>query len=512
MGGSIAAAYTAWRNQERVMQVAGGVTETLTARGETLLQSLALLGDKFLSNIHDTFIAASPPASLESAVRQSLTGLSDATALSSQTNAAETSQAIAAETSQTSRRMREEAQGRDLSSDESDYEEVPPPQRRRQAPAEQPAVRTSRSGPGSLELNLLRESSPALAPSLVGPLAVGQCVKAKWQRGIDWHAGTITKVCQADTGDGAGTYEVTYDDGDVEMVARRLIKPTPRPSALGHAVAASVPAPAAEPVASVATNAAASDPNAEQIYSQLVNASKEMKSNAGEEAVDVVGPAGWSINWVPRKSRTSSKGDVYFIPPTVGPRINSVTGLKAHLGLVTGACVPARSDVSLAQRFQDDPAGLLGARLSATWPKHNKRYTSEVLMIRKHTIGASEVPLDIEVKYDALVRYESDAVEQWEVIGATPYQHTLLTEPEIKWQRAGSELVGVTTMREYNGKLFAGEVMCWLPACDVEGNVALYKLYHADGDYEDLEEHEVQEGVRVHKEHMAGTAVAEEGA
>ena len=205
MGGSIAAAYTAWRNQERVMQVAGGVTETLTARGETLLQSLALLGDKFLSNIHDTFIAASPPASLESAVRQSLTGLSDATALSSQTNAAETSQAIAAETSQTSRRMREEAKGRDLSSDESDYEEVPPPQRRRQAPAEQPAVRTSRSGPGSLELNLLRESSPALAPSLVGPLAVGQCVKAKWQRGIDWHAGTITKVCQADTGDGAGT-------------------------------------------------------------------------------------------------------------------------------------------------------------------------------------------------------------------------------------------------------------------------------------------------------------------
>lgn len=47
---------------------------------------------------------------------------------------------------------------------------------------------------------------------------------------------------------------------------------------------------------------------------------------------------------------------------------------------------------------------------------------------------------------------------------------------------------------------------------DVEGNLALYKLYHADGDYEDLEEHEVQEGVRVHKEHMAGTAVAEEGA
>jgi hypothetical protein len=44
-------------------------------------------------------------------------------------------------------------------------------------------------------------------------------------------------------------------------------------------------------------------------------------------------------------------------------------------------------------------------------------------------------------KFEALVKYETDGVEQWEVIGEPPYKHTLIAEPANMWLRTGSALI-----------------------------------------------------------------------
>jgi len=133
---------------------------------------------------------------------------------------------------------------------------------------------------------------------------------------------------------------------------------------------------------------------------------------------------------------------------------------------------------ALAQRAQAEPASLLGARLAATWV--TETFASEVIMIREGREG----------RFEALVKYEADGVEQWEVLGEPPYTHTLIAEPVDTWLRTGSALVGAHTLECIDSREFEGVVMAWLPKRD--GYEALFKIYHiADGDFEELNEVEV---------------------
>jgi hypothetical protein len=149
---------------------------------------------------------------------------------------------------------------------------------------------------------------------------------------------------------------------------------------------------------------------------------------------------------------------------------------------------------ALAQRAQLDPASLLGARLSATWV--NDMFKCDVLMIRDGKHGRSE----------ALVRYEDDNIEQWEVIGEPPYMHTLITEPADIWLGTGSVFIGAKTLERINSREFEGVVMAWLPKRD--GLESLYKIYHVkDGDFGELDDTEVETSVALYVERTNSTIV-----
>ena len=151
---------------------------------------------------------------------------------------------------------------------------------------------------------------------------------------------------------------------------------------------------------------------------------------------------------------------------------------------------------TIAQRAQAEPASLLGARLSATWV--NETFPCEVMMIRK---GKGD-------KFEALVKYETDGVEQWEVIGEPPYKHTLIAEPADMWLRTGSALIDAHTLERIDSREFKGVVMAWLPKRD--GHKSLYKIYHvADGDFEELDDTEVTAAIALFTE-SANDAITKE--
>ena len=163
-------------------------------------------------------------------------------------------------------------------------------------------------------------------------------------------------------------------------------------------------------------------------------------------------------------------------PPAATVAANGVQGEVAMDQLVSA------QTAALAQRAQAEPASLLGAKLAATWV--NETFVSEVKMIRESRGG----------RFEALVKYEVDDVEQWEVLGEPPYNHTLIAESVDTWLRTGSALVGAHTLECIDSREFEGVVMAWLPKRD--GYEALFKIYHiADGDFEELNEVEVTAAV-----------------
>ena len=146
---------------------------------------------------------------------------------------------------------------------------------------------------------------------------------------------------------------------------------------------------------------------------------------------------------------------------------------------------------NIAQRAQVEPASLLGARLSTTWV--NENFPCEVMMIRK---GKGD-------KFEALVKYETDGVEQWEVIGEPPYMHRLIAEPADMWLRTGSALIDAHTLKRMDSREFEGVVMAWLPK--KASHESLYKIYHtADGDFEDLDDTEVTAAIALFLESTNG--------
>ena len=101
------------------------------------------------------------------------------------------------------------------------------------------------------------------------------------------------------------------------------------------------------------------------------------------------------------------QGDVTFVAPS-GRVVRSVKELKLALGVIAGVCAPdpINFTTTLAQKFQSDPVGLLGAMLSAKWV--DQTFRCRVLMYRE----SRESDGDGDKSFEALVEYEADRVQQ----------------------------------------------------------------------------------------------------
>ena len=202
---------------------------------------------------------------------------------------------------------------------------------------------------------------------------------------------------------------------------------------------------------------------------------------------------------------TSNKSEVTkatAVSPMPMPKETDYTQLAASMAvndvqaLVATDKPPSARTTAISQRAQAEPASLLGARLSATWV--DQTFTCEVLMIRKGNGGG----------FESLVKYETDGVEQWEVIGEPPYNHILIAEPTDTWLRTGNALIGAHTLERMDSGEFEGIVMAWLPKRD--SYEALYKIYHVeDGDFEELDDVEVKAAIARFVENFNGSITKE---
>lgn len=66
-----------------------------------------------------------------------------------------------------------------------------------------------------------------------------------------------------------------------------------------------------------------------------------------------------------------------------------------------------------------------------------------------------------------------------------------ITPPSAEYEKTGSEYIGKSVKRFFKKKLVLGRIVSWLPPN--EEDEALWHVIHADGDEEDLEEHEVKQ-------------------
>mmetsp|Transcript_17695 Transcript_17695/g.30110 ORF Transcript_17695/g.30110 Transcript_17695/m.30110 type:complete len:419 (-) Transcript_17695:210-1466(-) len=229
-------------------------------------------------------------------------------------------------------------------------------------------------------------------------------------------------------------------------------------------------------------------------HSRLTAADKQVDHNVslsidstGADAQVAAAAAGMSGNSVMAKASPS------LIPEPIDAGATSAVECMAtrdaqsevSCDLAVSTCA-----TSISQRAQTEPASLLGARLSALWV--DEAFICEVMMIRQSDSGT----------FEALVKYEADDVEQWEVIGEPPYCHVIVEEPADAWSRKDNELIDARTLEHIDGKEFEGVVVAWLKAG--YENVTLFKVYHtADGDFEDLEEQEVKAAVSLYNARTA---------
>lgn len=363
--------------------------DTLTNNGLTLMQKLSKMADDFLAKVHETFVAAAPPANLEASVRHGLTGQSD--------NAATTPV----------RQVRPKAPRSRLRENDPnmDYEDA-------DDPAYQPDVSHHR--------RRMRHSGPeqSATPSQhCSSRAAGAAAHRGWWASLLQEAG----------------------EDDPKVMEQQS----------NEAGAATQP------------TAVAMQPT-------------------GDEWAMMDATA---VPPLPREERNATR-------PTSKIAMGN-TNAKVAINKLASA-----QGATIAQRAQAKPAGLLGARLSATWV--NETFACEVMMIRK---GKGD-------KFEALVKYEKDGIEQWEVIGELPYKHTLIAEPVDAWLRTGSALIDAHTLERIDSRKFEGVVMAWLPKRD--GNESLYKIYHiADGDFEELNYKEVTAAISLFVESTNGAITKE---
>ena len=75
---------------------------------------------------------------------------------------------------------------------------------------------------------------------------------------------------------------------------------------------------------------------------------------------------------------------------------------------------------------------------------------------------------------------------------------------DIAWADEGHELLGSRVARLHGKKCVLGAITKWVDADEAEGDPALFKMQHDDGDEEDLEEEEVRAAVRLYAEQRDG--------
>lgn len=75
VAGGVAVGYALFHHQAQMAAAVKHVKSVLTSNGLTTMQTCAETADSMLSNLHQTIVAAAPPASIEAAVRHGLTGL-----------------------------------------------------------------------------------------------------------------------------------------------------------------------------------------------------------------------------------------------------------------------------------------------------------------------------------------------------------------------------------------------------------------------------------------------------
>ena len=73
--------------------------------------------------------------------------------------------------------------------------------------------------------------------------------------------------------------------------------------------------------------------------------------------------------------------------------------------------------------------------------------------------------------------------------------YSSLAPRESRWLSVGHPHIGARVTRRFDGAKVYGTVRKWLPADEAEGEPALYRIVHDDGDQEELEEDEVEAAV-----------------
>lgn len=72
------------------------------------------------------------------------------------------------------------------------------------------------------------------------------------------------------------------------------------------------------------------------------------------------------------------------------------------------------------------------------------------------------------------------------------------SDNEPEWMKEGHPFLGKKVRRDFDGEVTEGTVVAWMKAGAGEDEPALWRVKHADGDEEDLEEEEVNEAIALH--------------
>ena len=114
------------------------------------------------------------------------------------------------------------------------------------------------------------------------------------------------------------------------------------------------------------------------------------------------------------------------------------------------------------------------------------KYTASI-----HAVRGQEVDLYFSVD-NSVSAFRAETAIKWLTARdttepATPQgerTRSRVEEPPAveKWLWQGHASIGAKVLREFGGVPIFGQVSCWLPAAEAEGEGALFRVLHEDGD------------------------------
>ena len=152
------------------------------------------------------------------------------------------------------------------------------------------------------------------------------------------------------------------------------------------------------------------------------------------------------------------------------------------------AAAAKKAEAAKAKRKNTVPAD--------TDPAQKKRKTASEMSSKRRRLGTGDEGKAAQKKAKEEVQHE--------------------TEDQEEWLTTGHRWIGLKGMRHFHDGSVFGDIVSWLPArasaTPEPDDVALWRFQHADGDQEDLEEHEVREAVSELREHEARKAAPQRSA